>query len=60
MKIIIFTLLMISLNASAMTMDQARSKITEITQKQKKTNKDITDLKEAINVLSNSWAKRQN
>jgi len=59
MKTIIFILMMVSLNASAMTLPQAKETIAMLSTKQDKTKKDIQDLKEAIYVVSSSWAKRQ-
>lgn len=59
MKTIIFILIMVSLNANGMTLPQAKEKISMLSTKQDKTKKDIQDLKEAIQVVSSSWAKRQ-
>ena len=59
---IIILLLFVSLNANATTMTtaQAKAKIAQISSKPAKTQNDMLEFREALKVLSSSWAKQQN
>ncbi len=58
MKILILAVFLLSIPVEAMTVAEAKVKIEQIKDKPKKTEQDIADLKEAIQILAGSAFKR--